>query len=52
MKYFYKGNELYNVKVLKWSYVGHEIEASWKDPVEGNKEKLGRFYLEDLTIEE
>lgn len=49
MKYFYKGNELYNVKKLKNSFTFHDIEANWKDPKENNKEKLGNFYLKDLA---
>ena len=49
-QYYYKGNKLYNVKKIDWSYVGHDIEALWKDKDENYKEKRGRFYLKDLQI--
>ena len=43
--YYYKGNKLYNIKKIKWSYVGFDFQANWKD---NGKEKLGNFYLKDL----
>ena len=48
--YYYRGNKLYNVKKLKWSYIGKEIVANWKDKDDNNKEKLGEFTLKELDI--
>ena len=47
-EYYYKGNKLYNVKKIKWSYTGKDIQANWKDKDENNKEKLGQFMLKEL----
>jgi hypothetical protein len=30
--------------------MGHDLEANWKDKNDNHKEKLGRFYLKDLTM--
>ena len=52
-EYSYKGNKLYNVKKMKgFNYLGFDLVANWKDQKENNKEKLGNFYLKDLTINE
>lgn len=51
-KYYFKGNELYNVKEISGSFLGFDLIANWKDREDNNKEKLGKFYLKDLeTVE-
>lgn len=50
-RYFWKGNELYNIKWLKRDIMFHDIMADWKDKDDGNKEKKrGKFYLKELEI--
>lgn len=49
-QYFYKGNKLYNIKKIKGlNYCSFDLQANWKDPKENNKEKLGNFYLKELS---
>lgn len=51
VKYFYQGNELYNIKDIRGEgFSGHDILANWKDKNESNKEKLGKFRLSELEI--
>lgn len=51
VRYYYEGNELYNIKKLTDSIMGWDLMANWKDKKDGDKEKLGKFYLKDLTVE-
>lgn len=50
--YYYKGNKLYDIEKLEGmdSLMGHDFRAYWNDKDEDNKQKLGKFYLKDLTI--
>ena len=50
IKYFYKGNKLFNVKKLKDNFLSKDIRANWIDKDENNQEKLGEFQLKDLEI--
>jgi len=49
-RFFYKGNELYNIKEAEWSFSGFDLKANWKNKDEDNRECLGYFYLKDLEI--
>lgn len=49
---YYKGNRLYNVKKLKFSFIGKDIQANWRDSSEGGKEKLGHFRFADPDVTE
>ena len=51
VRYYYKGNELYNIKKFTDSIMGYDLQANWKNPDENGKEQLGKFYLKDLTVE-
>lgn len=49
---YYKGNKLYNIKKVNGlNYCRWDIMANWKDKDDNNKEKLGYFYLKDLTFD-
>ena len=49
MKYFYKCNGLYNINKLKNDFNFYDLMANWKDKKDNNKEKLGKFRLEELS---
>lgn len=51
VRYYYEGNELYNIKKLTDSIMGYDLLANWKDKKDGDKEKLGKFYLKDLVVD-
>lgn len=49
-RYFYKGNELYDIKFIESSFLGHDLEAYWNDKDNNNQKNRGKFYLKNLEV--